>query len=106
MMKKKKWGRWTAAFTLIEAAVVLFIIGLLMLLILPNLTRQKEHAQATHAKAMVATVQTQVDLYQNDHPDQASVTLSDLEKEHYLSADQVNKVKQLKISIQGHEVRA
>ncbi|CAK8053506.1 Competence protein ComGC (ComGC) [Eupransor demetentiae] len=53
MKKTKKRG-----FTLIEAAVVLFIIGLLMLLILPNLNNQRKNASKTHAKAMVATVQT------------------------------------------------
>ncbi|WP_059393698.1 competence type IV pilus major pilin ComGC [Fructobacillus tropaeoli] len=92
-------------FTLIEATVVLFIIGLLMLLILPNLTQQRDKAQQTHAKAMVATVQTQVDLYVNDHPEKKQVTMDDLAKENYLTKEQLEKVKALKIVIAGHEAK-
>ncbi|MBS9335649.1 competence type IV pilus major pilin ComGC [Fructobacillus papyrifericola] len=93
------------AFTLIEATVVLFIIALLMLLVLPNLNKQRDRAEQTHQKAMVGTVQTQVDLYLNDHPDQASVSYADLEREKYLTAAQLKKAKELKIRIQGHEAR-
>ncbi|MBS9335098.1 prepilin-type N-terminal cleavage/methylation domain-containing protein [Fructobacillus sp. M1-13] len=93
-------------FTLIEATVVLFIIALLMLLILPNLNKQRDKAEATHRKAMVGTVQTQVDLYLNDHPGQQSVSFADLKKEDYLTEAQLEKAKQLKISIQGHEAKA
>lgn len=89
------------AFTLIEATIVLFIIGLLMLLILPNLTKQRENAQATHREAMAATVQTQIDLYMNDHPGQYSVNLGQLESEGYLTKNQVQKVKDLKINVEG-----
>ncbi|GAP02475.1 competence protein ComGC [Fructobacillus pseudoficulneus] len=94
-----------AGFTLIEATIVLFIIGLLMLLILPNLTKQRDQAQQTHARAMVATVQTQIDLYLNDHPDKQQVSIDDLAKEHYLTAQQVTKVKALKIHVVGHEAK-
>ncbi|GAO99565.1 competence type IV pilus major pilin ComGC [Fructobacillus ficulneus] len=105
MNNTKKIGQKQSAFTLIEATVVLFIIGLLMLLILPNLTQQKDKAQQTHARAMVATVQTQVDLFLNDHPHQDKVSLDDLAKENYLTKEQIDKVKALKISIQGHEAK-
>ncbi|CAH1851059.1 competence type IV pilus major pilin ComGC [Convivina intestini] len=93
----------TKAFTLIEAAVVLFIIGLLMLLILPNLNVQRKNASQTHAKAMVAMVQTQVDLYQNEHPEASNVTLDDLAREHYLNGKQIDKIKDLKIGISQNE---
>ena len=43
------------AFTLIEAAIVLFIISLLMLLILPNLGSQRQKAVETHATAMAVS---------------------------------------------------
>ncbi|CAK1233215.1 Competence protein ComGC (ComGC) [Fructobacillus fructosus] len=98
-------GKQQSSFTLIEATVVLFIIALLMLLILPNLNRQRERAEATHRKAMVGTVQTQIDLYLNDHPEQKSVTLADLRKEDYLTKQQEDKVKKLKIVVSGHEAK-
>ncbi len=50
-----------SGFTLIEAAIVLFIVSLLMLIILPNLNAQRKHAVTTHAAAMVTTVQTQIE---------------------------------------------
>ncbi|WEV54808.1 prepilin-type N-terminal cleavage/methylation domain-containing protein [Leuconostocaceae bacterium ESL0723] len=90
-------------FTLIEAAVVLFIIGLLMLLILPNLNQERKRASHTHAKAMVATVQTQVDLYQNDHPEGGQVFLSDLERNHYLTKQQMDKIRALNIRVNNNE---
>ncbi|MBS9338753.1 competence protein ComGC [Fructobacillus sp. M2-14] len=95
-LSKKREG-----LTLIEATIVLFIIGLLMLLILPNLSNQREHAKETHRKAMAAAVQTQIDLYLNDHPDQSNVNLDQLESNGYLSSEQVNKVNDLDITVQG-----
>ncbi|WP_273715430.1 competence type IV pilus major pilin ComGC [Leuconostoc mesenteroides] len=93
------------AFTLIEAAIVLFIISLLMLLILPNLNAQCKHAVENHATAMVSTVQTQIDLYQNDHPNQDSVTLAALKSENYLTEKQFQKAQDLKITIVHNEAR-
>ncbi|WP_180367661.1 prepilin-type N-terminal cleavage/methylation domain-containing protein, partial [Oenococcus oeni] len=46
------------SFTLIEMAIVLFIISLLMLLILPNLNNQRKKAENTQAEAMVSVIQT------------------------------------------------
>ncbi|MDD9138611.1 prepilin-type N-terminal cleavage/methylation domain-containing protein [Fructobacillus sp. CRL 2054] len=99
----RKKGR--SAFTLIEATVVLFIIALLLLLILPNLNRQRERAEATHREAMVGRVQTQVDLYLNDHPDQKSVSYEDLRRGDYLTKQQLEKAQKLKIVINGHDVK-
>lgn len=96
-LKKKHAG-----FTLIEAAIVLFIISLLMLLILPNLNAQRKHAVETHKTAMVNTVQTQIDLYQNDHPEDHDVSLTDLQSGHYLTEKQVTKVKELNITINNN----
>jgi competence protein ComGC len=92
-----------SGFTLIEAAIVLFIVSLLMLLILPNLNAQRKHAVTTHAVAMVTTVQTQIDLYQNDHPDDNEVTFSKLKAGAYLTDKQLQKVQDLKITVVNNE---
>ena len=42
-MKKKRRG-----FTLIEMAIVLFIISLLILIILPNIGTQRKHANTVN----------------------------------------------------------
>ena len=91
------------AFTLIEAAIVLFIISLLMLLILPNLGSQRQKAVETHATAMVSTVQTQIDLYANEHPENGSITMNNLVAEGYLTAKQAQKVKDLNITVANNE---
>ena len=99
----KFFKRTQRGFTLIETAIVLFIISLLMLLILPNLNTQRKKAVTTHATAMVSTIQTQVDLYINDHPDTNPVTYTDLVNSGYLSNHQVQKAKELKITISNNE---
>ena len=67
-MKTKKKG-----FTLIELLVCLFIIGLMMLLIIPNIAQQRKTAQDKSDEAIVRVVKAQqqaymIDLKTNDIP--------------------------------------
>ncbi|XIF20384.1 MAG: prepilin-type N-terminal cleavage/methylation domain-containing protein [Acetilactobacillus jinshanensis] len=62
-LKKRK------GFTLIEMTIVLFIISLLILIIIPNISKSREHAQDVHSNAMVSVVQSQIDAYLDDNPD-------------------------------------
>ena len=57
-MKTKKKG-----FTLIELLVCLFIIGLMMLLIIPNIAQQRKTAQEKADEAIVNVVKTQQQSY-------------------------------------------
>lgn len=59
-------------FTLIEMAIVMFIISLLILIVLPNLATQRKRAVKMHRNAMVMVVQTQLDLFENDQGKKAS----------------------------------
>ena len=101
-IKTNKKSKRFKAFTLIEAAIVLFIISLLMLLILPNLNQQRKIAEEKHAEAMVSTIQTQVELYHNE-TDADNVSLNDLLGAGYLTQKQVDKAEKLGISINGLE---
>ena len=74
-----------------------------MLLILPNLNTQRKKAVATHSTAMVSTVQSQIDLCINDHPDMRAVSYADLVTNGYLSTRQMQKAKELKITINNNE---
>lgn len=56
-MQKKR------GFTLIEMVIVMFIISLLLLLIIPNLSQQKDRAEAKSDHAFIETLQTQLDLH-------------------------------------------
>ena len=95
-MKKK------SGFTLIEMAIVLFIISLLILIILPNITSQKKNAVHVQGDAMTQVVQTQVDLYENEF-DEAPKSLDDLKQKGYLSEKQMKQANKegLKIA-DGH----
>ncbi len=62
-MKKKASG-----FTLLEMLVVLFIISLLLLLFVPQLAKQKDSATEKSDKAIVKVVETQIEVYQLEHP--------------------------------------
>lgn len=48
--------------------IVLFIISLLILIIIPNLSNQRKHAQSVHSSAMTEVVQAQIDAYFSQHP--------------------------------------
>ena len=57
-MKKIRKG-----FTLIEMVIVLFIISLLLLIMIPNLVQQKDHADKQSTEAFKTTLVTQAGLY-------------------------------------------
>ena len=78
------------AFTLLEMAIVLFIISLLVLIVLPNLSTQREHATKIHENAMTNVVQTQRDLYENDTGQRAQ-SIDQLVENQYLTAAQAQK---------------
>ncbi|GAB6092364.1 competence type IV pilus major pilin ComGC [Furfurilactobacillus curtus] len=97
------FNRARSGFTLIEMAVVLFIISLLILIILPNITDSRRSATKTHGQALTQVVQTQVDLYQNDHGDQ-TVTFDELQTGKYLTGRQIDKAKAEGIEIKDNVV--
>ena len=86
MLKKQK----RHAFKLLEMAIVLFIISLLVLIILPNLSTQREHATKIHENAMTNVVQTQLDLYENDTGQKAQ-SIDQLVENQYLTSAQAQK---------------
>ena len=64
MLKKK-----TKAFTLIEMLVVLLIISVLILLFVPNLSKEKDNVKNTGQAAIVKVVESQAELYKLDRGD-------------------------------------
>jgi len=53
----------------------------------------------------VSTVQTQIDLYANEHPESSSITMNNLVADGYLTAKQAQKVKELNITVEHNEAR-
>lgn len=62
------------AFTLVEMLVVLLIISVLLLLFVPNLSKQKEAVADTGRAAVVKVVESQAELYELSHDDEASLS--------------------------------
>ncbi|MCY3036101.1 MULTISPECIES: competence type IV pilus major pilin ComGC [Aerococcus] len=89
-MMKKLGVHKQEGFTLLEMIVVLFILGLLILLFLPNIMNQRDSAQKTGDEALIQTVETQKILYKNDHDGQEG-TIDQLVAEEYLSQEQADR---------------
>ncbi len=80
MKCKKQVKKMRSGFTLIEMTIVLFIISLLILIIIPNLSNQRKHAQSVHSSAMTEVVQAQIDAYFSQHPMAKTVSFPELAK--------------------------
>ncbi|WP_338216618.1 competence type IV pilus major pilin ComGC [Companilactobacillus muriivasis] len=93
-MKKIRKG-----FTLIEMVIVLFIISLLLLIMIPNLVQQKDHADKKSEEAFRTTLVTQAGLYLENNPDIESkdVTIEKLKSEKYITIKQAERATKLKI---------
>ena len=86
------------AFTLLEMTVVLLIIGLLLLLVIPNVSKIRNSASEHQTTAMVQMIQTQVDLYLAENGSR-TVTMAELVGENYLTIEQQTQAANAKISI-------
>lgn len=96
MKKKKRLNQ--KGFTLIEMVMVLFIISVLMLLIVPNVVKQKDSIDIQGTEALVTVIQTQVELYELDGQEVA-VSLDSLQQQGYLTAKQVKQATTKSITI-------
>ena len=101
-MKRKRVGRSRNGFTLIEMTVVLFIISLLVLIIIPNISSARNHANTVHKHAMVSVVQTQIDDYLDNHS-KSAVSYDDLVQDGDLTTTQRNKAEAEGINIHNNK---
>ncbi|WP_257009821.1 competence type IV pilus major pilin ComGC [Evansella halocellulosilytica] len=65
-------------FTLIEMIIVLLIISILLLIIVPNMTRNQSVANDMGCEATIELLQTQVAVYQLEHQHQLPSSIDDL----------------------------
>ena len=80
------------AFTLVEMLVVLLIISVLLLLFVPNLTKQKEAVNDKGKAAVVKVVESQAELYSLNKNEEA--TLSKLQADNRITAEQAKAYKE------------
>ena len=84
LLKKKK------GFTLIELLICLFIIGLMMLLIIPNIANQRKEAQKKSDAAIVKVIENQQELYQLDKNVKDKPDVSTLKNDGYITQEQAD----------------
>ncbi|MED4453505.1 competence type IV pilus major pilin ComGC [Metabacillus fastidiosus] len=72
-------------FTLIEMLVVLFVITILLLMTIPNVTKHNKNIQTKGCNGLVNMVQAQVSAFQMDH--NKLPTINDLVTNKYLKDD-------------------
>ncbi|HEM5111179.1 TPA: prepilin-type N-terminal cleavage/methylation domain-containing protein [Streptococcus suis] len=77
------------AFTLVEMLVVLGIISLLLLLFVPNLSKQKEAIKESGGTAVVKVVESQMELYELEHDTEA--TVAELQVKGYITEKQAEQ---------------
>ena len=90
LLKKKK------GFTLIELLICLFIIGLMLLLIIPNIAKQREEAQKKSDAAIVKVIENQQELYQLDKNVKDKPDVSTLKKDGYITQEQLDSYNKAK----------
>ncbi|MFH0358783.1 competence type IV pilus major pilin ComGC [Streptococcus sp. P25B114] len=91
LLKMKKKG-----FTLVEMLVVLGIISVLLLLFVPNLSKQKEAVRKKGDQAVVKVVESQMELYELEHDKKA--TVADLQSAGYIDIKQAKEYEKAKAS--------
>ena len=84
-MKTKKKG-----FTLIELLVCLFIIGLMMLLIIPNIAQQREEAKKKSDAAIGHIIENQKQAYMLDKNTNTAPTVDELLNQKYIDKNQLD----------------
>lgn len=93
-MKKLKQfiikNRQVKGFTLVEMVIVIAIIAMLILLIVPGLSKQKDRATSKTDEALRTTIETQRQLAE-DNGDGTS--LEELVKKEYISQKQKKDMK-------------
>ncbi|GAA3636681.1 competence type IV pilus major pilin ComGC [Lactobacillus hamsteri] len=102
MKRSNIFNKKQKGFTLIEMVVVIAIVVMLTLIIAPNLVGQKKNAEKKTSEAFRTTLQTQVELYENEHG-KLPRSLNDL-RGKYLSEDQAKKIKDFRINSAGEVV--
>ena len=82
----------TKAFTLVEMLFTLVIISILLLLFVPNLSKQKDAVKDTGGAAVVKVVESQAELFELHHT--GSVSLSKLVEAGSITAEQSQTYKE------------
>ncbi len=106
MIKMQRRVRTRKGFTLIEVVTTLFIVGLLVVLIYPNVFNIRKMAEKKQQTVLFNTLQNQVNMYRIAHNDteRQDITLSTLMNSGYLTSAQVQQMGRAHFEIKGDRV--
>lgn len=91
---KKLRQKTVKGFALVEMLIVLLIISVLMLLFVPNLSKQKDVVREKGDAAVVKVVESQMDLYEVKTGDKP--TVDDLVEVGYITSEQAKTYNEAK----------
>ncbi|QIL46975.1 competence protein ComG [Vagococcus coleopterorum] len=77
--------------------IVLFVIAVLIFLFVPNLVNQRDKIENRGDKAFTQVVKTQAELFTMN--ENLPLSYENLLSEHYLTAEQITKAKELEIDL-------
>ncbi|MDH6365554.1 competence protein ComGC [Enterococcus sp. PF1-24] len=92
----KKIFKNNRGFTLLEMLLVLFVIGILILLFIPNINAQRDKVTKKGDAAIVKVIETQQQLYMMDNETEEVPDPSKLADEQYITNEQLEKYNEAK----------
>lgn len=95
---KRKRREKFKGFTLLEMLMVLFIIAVLILIFVPNISTQKAGINDKGDQAFEKVFRAQVELY-HINENKAPEKMEDLLQAGYLTEEQIKKADELKLKI-------
>ncbi|MCI0130890.1 MULTISPECIES: competence type IV pilus major pilin ComGC [Enterococcaceae] len=93
-LKKKNDG-----FTLLEMLIVLLVIAVLIILFVPNLSKQQASINKQGDDALSKVIQTQTEMYYLDNNERPK-DLNELVQGGYISKDQKDKAEKIGIKVE------
>ncbi len=91
----RKKARAKAGFTLLEMLIVLIVVGLLMAIIIPNISGQRDRIESQAKENIAEILMTQVNTYQMVEGEAAPVTPTALKEAGYITDKQVAEAEKL-----------
>ncbi|WP_246945947.1 competence type IV pilus major pilin ComGC [Bacillus pinisoli] len=88
-------------FTLIEMMVVLLVISILILITIPNLTKQQGVIRSKGCEAYINMVQAQIEAYKMEFNTSSNPTISELKTSGYIPETECPNGEALQIASNG-----
>lgn len=101
IIKRNRWANKVKTlknkdgFTLVEMLIVLVVVALLMAIIIPNVAGQRDRIEDQATENIAEIIENQIHTYELVNGDGASITLSLLADENYITDRQLEEAGSL-----------